>query len=99
MKSQTATTMGIASVGNVLVLEDSKVAFVRKLIVSIQLVPIMDFVLRVLAFAKKDGQDLIALRKTKLQFLAYRPVQTMESLTHTPKSVFVTPNLVEKTVH
>ena len=59
MKFQTATTTVTVSLENVLVLEVSKVDFVKKWIVLILHVPITAFVPKELAFVRKVGRALI----------------------------------------
>jgi hypothetical protein len=98
VKFQTATTMDTALAENVHALADSKVVFVKKLIVSTQLAPTTAFALREHAFARKDGQDQIALKKIKRRFLVCQLVQTRANLIHTPKNVFAIPNSVETIV-
>lgn len=83
---------------NVHVHVDSKDAFAKKSTVFLRHVQTMDIALTEHASVKKVGPDKIVHKKTKMQFLAFQPAITMESLILTPKNVFVIKNSAEMTV-
>lgn len=99
MKSQTVTVTATVSVESVHVHGVSRDASVKKLTARILHAPIMVFVLKASASARKAGLVRTVQLKIKRPFLVSRLAQTTESSICTLKSAAVNKSSVEMTVH
>lgn len=90
-KCQTAMAMATVPMASATVLGDTRVNFVRKLIVHIPLALDMDSVLRAVVYVRRDGRGLTAAKWTKRPCSVCLTAVAMETLIWRVRLVIVNP--------